>query len=147
MQNEVDVIRSLQRGVIAAVAASDNPNLPVKYLLTDNDGINDGQWTVPADQKWLEVVWIPNNPSDGGFLADATQYRGILRLILHWPKMPTGIYMPLGALASIASYFETGRVLSGTQVYGKPAFGGMIEDADDVLFPVSIYYTSYRKGA
>ncbi len=144
MQNEVDVIRALQQGVIAAMAQSDDTDLPVRYL-TGTDGTADG-FDIPDDQKWLELVWIPNNPQ-GAFLGQEQNYSGILRLVLHWPNKPTGVYAPLELLASITRYFVKGKMLSGVQISGIPNFTGKVEDQDDVLYPVSIYYTSYRKGA
>ena len=146
MQDEAAVLSALQKGVTAAVAQSDDADLPVKYIMVDSDGTNDGSFTTPGDGKWLEIVWIPNNPQ-GRYLGDEQDYRGILRLVLHWPNQPTGAYSPLNLLGSITRFFTKGKVLSGVQIYGIPNFTGIIEDKDDVLFPVSIYYTSYRKGA
>lgn len=144
MQNEVDVIRALQRGVIAAMEQSDAPDLPVRYL-TGTDGTADG-FDIPDDQRWIELVHIPNNRT-GDFLGQEQNYRGILRIILHWPNTPTGVYAPLDLLGSITRYFEKGRTLSGVQVYLHPRYDGAIDDKDDVLYPVSVFYTSYRKGA
>jgi len=62
MQNESSILSALQQAVTAAVAASDDPNLPIKYLLLGNQG--DGEWVVPIDQKYLELVWVPNNADD-----------------------------------------------------------------------------------
>lgn len=138
MQNESDIIDALQKGVTAAVAQSDNTSLPVKYLLKS--------FNTPQDQKWLEIVWLPNNRR-GDFLGDEKNHRGILRLVLHWPNLSGAIYEPVELLGSIARYFTNGLVLSGVQVYGTADPDGVIEDGDDVLIPCSIYYTSYRKGA
>lgn len=146
MENESEIVSALQKGVVAAVAASDQPALPVKYLLVDSDGTDDGGFTVPDDKKYLEVVWLPNNRRND-FRGDEKNHRGILRLVLHWPNQSTGIYAPLELFASITRYFTNGKLLSGVQIYGTPDPTGMIEDGDEVMFPVSIYYMSYRKGA
>lgn len=138
MQDEADILDALQGGVIAAVAQSDDPDLPVKYLLTS--------FTQPADDKWLELVWLPNNER-GAFRGDEMNHRGILRLILHWPNESGDVYEPVNLMASITRYFTNGLLLSGVQVYSKPIPTGMVENGADVLFPVSIYYQSYRKGA
>lgn len=137
MENESVILSALQKGVTAAVAASDNPSLPVKYIMVD--------FSIPADQKWLEIVWLPNNRED--FWGEETNHRGIMRLILHWPNSATGVYAPTQLLASITEFFSKGKLLSEVQIYAKPQPTGLIEDGDDVLFPVSIYYQSYRKGA
>lgn len=144
MENESLILAALQEGVTAAVAAGDDPTLPVKYLLIS--AASGTQWEgVPDDKKWLELVWIPNNrPSD--FIGDEQNHRGILRLIFHWPNSGTGVYEPVDLIASITTYFRKGRLLSGVQVYAKPQPTGIIENGDEVLFPVSIFYQSYRKG-
>lgn len=143
MRNEPDILSALQQAVTAAVAASDTPTLPVKYLLVGAAG--GAAFTPPADQKWLELVWLPNN-RQGDFLGDEKNHRGILRLVLHWPNDGGGVYAPTQALASICDYFTNGRVLSGVQVYATPDPTGFIEQGNEVLFPVSILYQSYRKG-
>ncbi len=138
MEDEDEILSALQKGVVAAMAQSDDPDLPVKYIMAPWGGI-------PQDQKWLEIVWIPNNRR-GDFLGGEKNHRGILRLILHWPNEPTGAYAPIRLLGSITRYFEKGRLLSGVQIYGTADSGGIIEDGDDRLLPASIYYQSYRKG-
>lgn len=138
MENEPDILSALQIGVTAALAQSDDPNLPVKYLLKNFD--------TPNDQKWLEIVWLPNN-NRNDFRGQEVNHRGIMRLVLHWPNAGGDVYAPTTLLASITRYFENGKVLSGVQIVGKPVPTGIVEDGDDTLFPVSIYYQSYRKGA
>ena len=68
MENEDDILSALQKGVTAAVAQSDNPSLPVKYLLKS--------FSIPNNQEWLEIVWIPNNRR-GDFLGQEKNHRGI----------------------------------------------------------------------
>lgn len=133
--NEESILRALQAGVIAAVAASIRPILPVAYV--------DVKFTKPNDKKWLEVVHIPNNRI-GDFWGDEKNYRGILRLILHWPNDGGGPYVALGILDSIASYFTTGRLLSDVQIYDKPDFTGTVKNGDEILLPVSIRYQSWK---
>ena len=145
MENEDEILSALQQGVTAAVEQSDAPDLPVKYLLVSSG--DNTQWQgVPGDQKWLELVWLPNNPRNA-FLGQEENHRGILRMILHWPSSGGGVYAPIELFKSITRYFTNGTLLSGTQIVGKPVPTGIVEDGDDVLFPVSIYYQSYRKGA
>jgi len=140
MQNESSILSALQQAVTAAVAASDDPNLPIKYLLLGNQG--DGEWVVPIDQKYLELVWVPNNADD--FWGDELNHMGLLRLVLHWPNNGGGIYEPVELLASITSYFHKGRMLQSVQVSGKPNPTGPIENGSEILFPVSISYQSFR---
>ena len=138
MENEPDILSALQTGVTAAMEQSDAPDLPVKYLLMGFD--------IPNDQKWLEIVWLPNN-NRNDFLGQEQNHRGIMRLVLHWPNDDAGVYAPTELLASISRFFTNGKVLSGVQIVGKPVPTGIVEDGDDTLFPVSIYYQSYCKGA
>lgn len=130
-----DIIDALQKGVTAAVAASNNTALPVKYLEVNFDK--------PDDGKWLEIVWIPNN-DQGATWGDKVNYRGLLRLILHWPNNSGGIYAPLTLLGSVADYFHKGRLLSGVQIYEKADFTGALPEGNETLYPVSIRYQSYR---
>jgi hypothetical protein len=135
MSDESDIIRALQQGTTAAVAASTNPTLPIKYL--------EVTFAEPNDGKWLEIVWIPNNRL-GDYWGDEKNHQGLFRLILHWPNQGGGIYTPLGIIGSIADYFHKGRALSGVQIYEKPDFTGMVENGDETLFPVSLRYQSYK---
>lgn len=143
MQNELDILSALQQAVTAAVAASGTPTLPVKYLLVGTAG--GAAFTPPADQKWLELVWLPNN-RQGDFIGNEKNHRGIFRMVLHWPNDGGGIYAPTEVLSSICAYFTNGRLLSGVQVYATPNPTGIIEQGNEVLIPVSILYQSYRKG-
>lgn len=135
MNYEATIIRALQRGVTAAVAASTSPTLSVKYL--------DVAHTKPDSGKWLEVVHIPNNRM-GDFWGGEQNYQGMLRLVLHWPNDGTGIYVPVTLLASITGYFFKGRVLSGVQVSDIPDYMGAEREGDETLYPASVRYRSYR---
>lgn len=137
--HEAEILRALQEGVTAAVAASTVPTLPVAYVNVE--------FEKPDDQKWLEIVWLPNNVQ-GDLWGDDKTYRGILRIILHWPNKGTGAYRPLGLIGSIADYFPKGILLdNNVQIYEKPDLTGLIQDGDETLFPVSLRYQSYRKAA
>ena len=140
--NEAAIIRALQQGVTAAVAASTTPTLPVKYLEVNQDAAGN-PWQEPNDAKWLELVWIPNNRT-GDFWGSEKNYRGLFRLVLHWPNEGGGVYAPLGVIGSIADYFHKGRMLSGVQIYEAPDFQGTIAQGSETLYPVSLRYSSYR---
>lgn len=130
------VLEALQKGVIAAVAASDTPDLPVKYL-----GRN---WVPPNDQKWLELVFIPNNRS-GDFWGDEKNYRGLFRMILHWPNDDDGAYVPIRALKSIAGYFTKGLTLQNVTIYETPDLSGVLEAGAENLYPASLRYQCFRQ--
>lgn len=136
MMRDVEIFETLQTAVKAAVAASTTPNMGVKFM---------GRTVAPPkDQKYLEVVLIPNN-REGDFWGEEKNYQGIMRLILHWPVDDQGVYTPLNVVKSIASYFFNGQLLSGVQIYAKPNLMGVLEgEGGESLYPVSIRYRSYR---
>lgn len=136
MAAEEAILRALQGGVTAAVAASTTPVLPISYV-----GVN---FNTPNDQKWLEIVWLPNNIQEG-FSGNEKNHRGILRLLLHWPNDGAGAYRPLAVIESIGAYFTNGLLLSNVQIYSKSDLTGVLQDGDDVIYPLSIRYQSYRK--
>src|SRR6476660_2008262 len=105
------ILKVLQTAVIAAVAASVLPALPIKVV---------GRTYVPEnDQKWLEIVWIPNNPT-GDFLGDDKNYAGMIRLVLHWPNNDAGAYSPIEVIASVAAYFTKDRHLGAVKISEPP---------------------------
>lgn len=130
-----EIIRAVQQGVTAAVLASTTPELPVKYLGLSFDP--------PDDQKYLEVVHIPNN-ANGDFWGDEKNYMGMFRLILHWPVDGLGVYIPVGVLASIASYFRKDVPLGQVQISANPDFMGTLEQGAKNLYPVSVRYQCFR---
>ena len=135
IDDEGTILSALQQAVTAAVAASTDPTLSVKYL--------DVAHTIPASQKWLELVHIPNNRT-GDFWSNNQMHQGIFRLILHWPNEGAGIYSPLALLGSVGGYFSVGQNLSGVQIYEIPGFTGALREGNETLYPMSIRYRSYR---
>lgn len=133
MEDDV-ILAALQDGVEAAVAASSMPTLPIKYL--------GRSWTPPNDQQWLELIFIPNNTSD--FWGSEQNYRGMFRMVLHWPNDDEGAYPPMQLLKSIASYFTKDRLLQKVQIYETPKLGGVLENGAETLYPASLRYQSFR---
>lgn len=133
---ESAILRTLQAAVRDAVAQSIQPTLPISYV--------EVKFTKPNDGKWLEIIYIPNNIV-GGYWDDGKDYRGLLRLVLHWPTND-GPYRPLDLLGSIGGYFTNGLLLSGVQIYGIANLTGIVQEEGETLYPVSIRYQSYRKG-
>lgn len=137
--SETLVLQPLQKAVIAAVAASTLPELPVKFMGRVVD--------VPNDQKYLEVVHIPNNPNNVSW-GNEKQFRGLLRLILHWPINNEGVYAPNDLIASIAGYFRKDQVLwhnaNHVNVTENPVSSGMITNTNELLFIYTIEYSSHR---
>lgn len=132
MTIEKAILQALQQKVIAAVAASTIPTLPIKFVNV--------AFSPPNDQKWLELVFIPNNPSDQTW-GDEEVNRGIFRMILHWPNNGAGAYTPLDLVASIMSSFNKGERIAGLlQILNKPKAIGLIEQGSENLYPVSVEY-------
>lgn len=132
---EADILGSLQGGVIAAVQACSDPDLPVAYV--------DVAFTKPDDQKWLEVIHIPNNRT-GDFFGQEKNYMGLLRLLLHWPNDGAGPYRPLELLASISEYFTNGMLLGAVQITQPGNYSGALREGDEVVYPLELRYVSYR---
>lgn len=134
---EKEILEALQKGVIAAVAASIKPLLPVKYV-----GRN---FTKPTDSNWLEVIYIPNNITNE-FWANGKTYRGLLRLVLHWGMKDAGAYEPMQVIESIASYFSKGLKLVDTgntvriSINDIPNLLNVMEEPPEMLIPLSIRY-------
>lgn len=133
------VIRTFQDAVKLAVAASDTPLLPIKF--------KGRTFTPPDDQKYVEVVFIPNNP-DGEFWGSEKTYQGIFRLVLHWPNDDKGIYEPLEVIENVSSYFtKQKKLFTGNfalNIYEEPKLLGDIEAGNETLYPVSMSYRSFR---
>ena len=135
VSDEATILSALQQGVTAAVAASSNPTLPIQYVDVD--------FSIPDDKKWLEIVYLPNNRT-GDFWSNQQNHQGMMRLILHWPNDGDGAYVALALLGSVCDYFAVGQILSGVQIYEIPGFSGALREGDELLYPVSIRYQSYR---
>lgn len=137
--NETTVLRPLQTGVTAAVAASTSPTLPVKYL---------GRiFTPPNDQKYLEIVHIPNNPNNKSW-GGSENWRGLMRLILHWPLDDKGVYAPHDLIAGIAGYFSKDRLLwngaNAVKITENPISSGMIVGDREQLFVFTVEYALFK---
>jgi hypothetical protein len=134
---EKAIVEALQKGVIAAVAASVSPSLPVKYI-----GRN---FQKPSTGGWLEVIYIPNNVGND-FWGEGKRHQGLLRLMLHWNMDDKGLYTPLSTLESITSYFVKGRKFTDAaetvmvSINDNPNFLGIIEEAPEMLLTSSIRY-------
>lgn len=136
---EREILQALQSATIQAVNACIDPTIPVKYI--------GRTFKVPSDDKWLEVVQIPNNVTNE-FWGKEKTYRGLYRLLLHWPLIDEGAYPPIDLLASICSYFVKGVTFQSdgvsVKVQEEPDLTGVIESPPELLFPVTIRYLSFQ---
>ena len=132
------ILQAFQTAIPLAVAASIAPTLPVKML---------GRvFNIPDDQKYLEIVFIPNNRTGETWGSEKT-YQGLVRLVLHWPINDEGVYDPMDVILSVGSYFtKTNTLRNGdlaVKLYEDPNFTGMVEPGSELLFPVSMPYRSF----
>lgn len=134
------ILEALQKATIEAVAASNTPNIPVKYIGRTTVG---NKFAIPDDGKWLEIVFIPNNAS-GVYWGDEKPYQGLYRLILHWPNNDEGAYEPMRVLGSICSFFSKEKRLQNVTISDTPNLGGVLEQGSELLVPASLRYQCYR---
>lgn len=129
------IVDELQTALASAVAASSTPTLPVSYI--------GRTFTPPNDQKYVEFVWIANNPPDD-YWGDEQNYMGMFRLVLHWPNNDEGAITPLGVLASICSYFSKSLALPSVRISDKPKVASALQNGTEILYPASVRYSCFR---
>ena len=128
--------KALQKAVIAAVGASDIPAFPIKAL--------GRTFNIPDDQKWLELIIIPNDRSNETW-GETTTYQGLLRLILHWPVDDSGVYDPINFLKSVLRFFKKDRTFNAdgmiVKILDVPSLMSILEEGKENLYPASVRYT------
>lgn len=138
---DTDILQSLQTATGQAVNASSLPSLPIKFL--------GRTWDIPNNQKYLEIVWLPNNRSND-FWGNEKIYRGSMRLILHWPNNDQGSYEPLSLLEELGSYFAKDKLLqngvNSIQIYENSDISSPIEAGTESLYVVTVRYQCFASG-
>lgn len=133
------VLEALQKAALSAVAGTGSP--PVKYV---NRNFNP-----PSDGKWWEVVYIPNN-IEGEFWNEGKTYRGVMRLILHWPQNDQGAYAMLDEVARVSNKIVKGTIYqdAGNNAYVRiidhPNVSGVIEQPPENIAPLTIRYSCFK---
>lgn len=108
---------------------------PVKYINTN----------MKTKDKFWEIVYIPNN-IENEFWDRGKTYRGVLRLILHWPQDNKGIYKPMEELERVSDGFSKGLELYDkdenikVSITDNPDCTSIIEDEGKLLLPLTIKY-------
>lgn len=104
----------------------------------------------PVDKKWWEVVYIPNN-KENEFWADTSKtYRGIFRLILHWPQKSQGIYKPLEEAERVANGFQKNLQLWSDDktvrvtITDTPNITTILEDRPQLMIGLTIKYSCFK---
>lgn len=143
---ESDILKALQTAVLAAVAASTIPgaNAAAKQARVKVVGRT---FVPPTDNKWLEIIYIPNNVT-GEFWDTGKTYRGLLRVLVHYPVDDQGGYEGLKVAESIAGNLAKGSVFSSgaakVKIYDEPNLLNVLEMPPDLMFPVSIRYECFK---
>ena len=139
MMVEQQILEALQKAAITAVAASIDPTLEIKVV--------GRTFTPKADVPYLEIVHIPNN-IDGEFWGDEKTYRGLFRLLFHFPLLDEGAYPAMTLISSVCSPFTKEAVFTSggisVKVYEEPDLTGVIEAPPNMLYPVTIRYMSFQ---
>lgn len=139
MMADRKILQALQTATIAAVAASTMPALSMQPV---------GRTLAPPPDKWLEIVHIPNN-INGEFWDAGKTYRGLYRLLLHWPVTDEGAYDPMDVLASISAHFPIGALFQkddvSVKIYQEPDLDGVIQRAPELIFLVTIRYETFQR--
>lgn len=146
MSIELDVIKGLIKHAISTIASVSA--IPVKSPGRTFD--------IPEDQKYFEIVLIQNNgllvvPRDwvgaGATWGDEKTFKGILRILLHWPLDDTGIYAQNELLVLIknlnakGSYINYG--LANLLIYDHPSLSDAILNGHEAIFPLTIPYQCF----
>ena len=132
------ILEALQKAVTTAVTATGSP--PVKYI---------GRNTPSNSGKWWEIIYIPNNV-ENEFWDSGKTYRGIMRLILHWPQDDTGAYGALDEVKRVADAFKKGDISTDAgshavvRIMEHPNVLSIIEQPPEMLIPLTIRYTCFK---
>lgn len=138
MSVERDILEALQAAAVEAVAASALSTLPIKFLLRT--------FPIPNDQKYLEIVHLPNNIT-GQYWGVEKTYRGTFRLLLHWQNNDEGAYSPIDLINKIGSFFAKGKSLPAGPFFVKitdiPDMSSPLEAGNESIFVLSIRYQCF----
>ena len=130
---ESKIIEALQKQAIKAV--NDN-----KYIKCLNVNYNP-----PSDKRWWEVLYFPAN-YENEYWGEGKTYRGMLRLILHWPQKNQGIYKPMEEVERVAEGFKKGTQLTDVEesikltITDNPNITSIIEEESGLLIGLTIKY-------
>jgi hypothetical protein len=130
------ILEALQKAVINA-----SLTIPVKYV---------GRiFNPPTDGKWIEVIYIPNSLGNE-YWSDGKIYKGVVRLVLHWPIDNAGAYPALDMMRNISDKFIKGSKFSDpsnnviVSIVDHPNINDVIEKAPEMLVPLTIKYSCFK---
>ena len=103
----------------------------------------------PVDKKWWEVIYIPNNIEDEFWADNSKTYRGIFRLLLHWPQKSQGVYKPLEEAERVANGFPKNTELFSEDgsvkviITDTPNITSVAEDRPQMMIGLTIKYSCF----
>lgn len=137
MMTESKIIKTLQARALEVI---DDKN--VKCI-----NIN---FNPPVDKKWWEIIYIPNNPENEFWSGQDKTYRGLFRLLLHWPQKSQGIYKPMEEVERVANGFPKDLELFSDDdsvkiiVTDTPNVSNIVEDRPQLLIGLTIKYSCFK---
>lgn len=130
---------NVQLALYAGLDIAINNLLPVQYPLRS--------FKVPTDGKWFEIVRIVNN-STNEFWGNERTFRGIVRVILHWPIVDSGEIAPTKVLETVAANVKKGtefvREETRIQITDHPMIDEpIVESNGRAIMVLTLQYRSY----
>lgn len=135
---ETEIVRCLQQRAIDVIGPKQN----IKCINVNYDP--------PANEKWWEFIYLPNNIENEFWSDDAKTYRGIFRILLHYPQKSYGIYKPLDEIKNVASGFPKNLELYSTDNSVKvvltdtPNLTNIVEDRPQFMIGLTIKYICFK---
>ena len=137
MMTESKIIKTLQAKALEVI---DDKNVKCVNI----------NFNPPVDKKWWEIIYIPNNPENEFWSGQDKTYRGLFRLLLHWPQKSQGIYKPMEEVERVANGFPKDLELFSDDnsvkiiVTDTPNVTNIVEDRPQLLIGLTIKYTCFK---
>lgn len=135
---ESKIIKCLQKRAIDVIGSDRN----IKCI-----NVN---YNPPVDKIWYELIYIPNNYEDEFWTDTAQTYRGIFRILTHYPQKSQGIYKPLEEIERIANGFPKNLELYSEDntikvtITDIPKISNIIEDRPQLMIGLTIKYHCFN---
>lgn len=135
---ESEIVRCLQERAINVIGSNQN----IKCINVNYDP--------PVNEKWWEFIYIPNNIENEFWDDDAKTYRGIFRILLHYPQKSYGVYKPLDEMKNVASGFPKNLELYSADnsikviLTDTPNLTSIIEDRPQFMIGLTIKYICFK---
>lgn len=91
----------------------------------------------PTDNRYVEVIHLPNDPINYDWRDHATVDRGLLQINVHWTRN-IGIVAANDVARNIASQFSKDSIIDQLTIDKSPSIGQWVDD----FIPVRISYRS-----